>query len=63
VKPSTDFNWPLFLKRTWAGYVISGLWVIQSVLKHDRTGLLLALALGVVLASAIGFVWTRRHPN
>jgi hypothetical protein len=59
VDSASSFNWSLFLKRTWAAYVIGGLWIVESIVKHDQTGIVFAFAIGFVLAPAIGYFWTR----
>jgi len=57
---ASTFNWKLFFKRTWAAYAIGALWIVESITKHDRTGLVLAIAIGFILVPAIGYVWTAK---
>ena len=57
VDSATGFNWALLLKRTWAAYVIGSLWIVESIVKHDRTGIVFAFAIGFVLAPAIGYFY------
>ncbi len=35
--------------------MIAALWIVESILKHDRTGFILAVSLGFIFAPAIGY--------
>jgi hypothetical protein len=55
-------NWALFFKRAWAAPTIGAIWLVESVSKHDSTGVILAIVIGFIIAPAIAYIWTLRSP-
>ncbi|MGC2801514.1 MAG: hypothetical protein WCA41_06750 [Candidatus Acidiferrum sp.] len=61
-KVDKGFDWLAFLVRVVGVIVLATLWLAESVHKHNRTGAILAVAIGYAVLPAIAY-WHTRYYN
>ena len=59
--PHRKFDWASFLIRTMVAVVGGTLWLVESVRGHDRTGAIVAVAIGYVILPVIAYFHTRYY--
>jgi hypothetical protein len=58
-RPAQSFNWKLVFKRAWGGMAIGLMWMTESGLKHDITGMVIGGVLGFIIGPIVAIAWTK----